>query len=244
MVVLAGSSVQVRSSSNVFNSGTTGKLINDGNQFLDKRDYQKAFQYYNAAIAQDPTAWGPYVNRAVVFIHQRKWDLALKDLNTVIRLKPGHLLAALLRGGVNAHLGNYGRALDEYDRLVKITASELPLTRAQALNACAWLRATCPDASFRNGKEAVSVATVACKTMTWRDANCIDTLAAAYAETGDFDSAIRFEQQAITAVDKDELNRSIKEPERRRTATETAVASYQHHLAAYQRHQPWRSNLD
>ena len=29
MVVLAGSSVQVRSSSNVFNSGTTGKLIND-----------------------------------------------------------------------------------------------------------------------------------------------------------------------------------------------------------------------
>ncbi len=234
----------MRSSNPVFGSAATGTLINDGNQFLKKREYEKALQYYNAAIAQDPTAWGPYVNRAVVFIHQRKWNLALQDLNTVIRLKPGHLMAALLRGGVNQRLGNYRRALDEYESLVKITASELPLTHAQAINAYAWLRATCPDASFRNGKEAVSDATVACKTMSWHDCHCIDTLAAAYAETGDFDSAIRFEQQAVAGVDKDELNRSIKDPERGRAATQSAVASYQRHLAAYQRRQPWRSNLD
>lgn len=243
MIVLAGSTVQVRSSSNVFNSAGTGKLINQGNQFLDKRDYEKARQYYAAAIAQDPTAWGPYINRAVVFIDQQKWNLALQDLNSVIRLKPGHLIAALLWGDVNQHLGNYSRALDDYDKLASITASQLPLTCAWALNARAWVRATCPDASFRNGKQAVADAKTACTSMSWRDSNCVDTLAAAYAETGDFESAIRYEQQAIRQADQDELIRLKKDPERRRAATQSVLASYQHHLAAYERHQPWRSNL-
>jgi hypothetical protein len=31
----------------------------------------------------------------------------------------------------------------------------------------------------------------------WKDENIIDTLAAAYAETGDFDSAVRYTAQAL-----------------------------------------------
>ncbi len=243
VIVLAVSSVQVRSSSRPFNSEATAKLIGQGNQFLDKRDYQRARQYYDTAIAQEPTAWGPYMNRAIVFMHQRKWSLALEDLNTVVRLKPGHLIAALMRGGINQELGNYGRALDDYNRLVSISASSLSMTCAWALNARAWLLATCPNASLRNGQQAVADAKTACTSRAC-GSGCIDTLAAAYAETGDFDSAIRFEQQAIAGVNKDELNRSVKDPERRRAATQSVVASYQRHLTAYQHHWPWRSNLD
>ena len=159
MVLLAGSGVHVHSFSTVFSSAATGKLIGQGNAYLKKRDYEKARQYYDAAIVKEPTASGPYINRAVVFIHQLKWNLALEDLNSVIRLKPGHLVAALLRGDVNQCLGNYSRALDDYDKLASITTSQLPLTYAWALNGRAWVRATCPDASFRNGKQAVADAT-------------------------------------------------------------------------------------
>ena len=35
--------------------------------------------------------------------------------------------------------------------------------------------------------------------MTWKDENMLDTLAAAYAETGDFDSAVRYAAQALAA---------------------------------------------
>src|SRR5438874_12442121 len=145
-------------------------------------------------LAKSRLRGGPYINRAVVFIHQRIWGLALQDLNTAIRLKPGHLVAALLRGEINQYLGNYSRALAEYDRLVNITASSLPLTCTWALNGRAWLRATCSDASFRDGKQAVSDAKSACTGTGWGESGCIDTFAAAYAEAGDFDSAIRFEQ--------------------------------------------------
>jgi tetratricopeptide (TPR) repeat protein len=64
-------------------------------------------------------------------------------------------------------------------------------------NLLAWIQATCPDSSLRDGKEAVSAATKACELTQWKESNWIDTLAAAYAESGDFQRAIQFEEQAM-----------------------------------------------
>lgn len=174
-------------------------------------------------------------------MHQRKFDLAIQDLNTVLRLKPGVLMAQVLRGILYEHLGDYSRALADYDRVVSITSS-LPLNRAFAQNSRAWIHATCPTASLRNGKQAVTDAKSACNETSWRETAYIDTLAAAHAEVGDFNSAIQFEQQAIKGAHEEAW--AIKDPARRRTAYERQLALYQRRLAAYQRRQPWRSNLD
>jgi hypothetical protein len=69
--------------------------------------------------------------------------------------------------------------------------------RGQSLGLAAWFEATCPNSSFRNGQQAVKDAKAACSITAWKDENMTDTLAAAYAETGNFDSAVRYAAKAL-----------------------------------------------
>lgn len=63
-----------------------------------------------------------------------------------------------------------------------------------ALRAGIW--ATCPDANFRNGKKAVASATKALD-LDPKNAIVMNVLASAYAETGDFAEAVRWQEQAL-----------------------------------------------
>jgi serine/threonine protein kinase/tetratricopeptide (TPR) repeat protein len=77
-----------------------------------------------------------------------------------------------------------------------------PNVRAEAriYNILAWFQAMYPSSAIRNGAKAVANATEACKLTDWKSANELDTLAAAYAEVGDFNEAVAQEQKAIAVA--------------------------------------------
>jgi tetratricopeptide (TPR) repeat protein len=64
-------------------------------------------------------------------------------------------------------------------------------------NLLAWIKATCADPSVRDGQEAVAAATKSCQLTAWKEWDWIDTLAAAYAEAGNFKRAIHFAERAL-----------------------------------------------
>ena len=65
------------------------------------------------------------------------------------------------------------------------------------LNDTAWLLATNPNASVRNGTEAVELAQRAEQLSASREAAVLGTLAAAYAEAGRFPEAVQTAHKAL-----------------------------------------------
>jgi Flp pilus assembly protein TadD len=69
-----------------------------------------------------------------------------------------------------------------------------------ALNNLAMLRASCKQPEFRNGSEAVQLAEAACRLSGRRNPSFLGTLAAAYAEAGRFDDAVKTIQEALAVA--------------------------------------------
>ncbi len=72
---------------------------------------------------------------------------------------------------------------------------------AMTLNDRAWRLATAADPKLRDGKQAVEAATIACEKVNYESPSYLDTLAAALAEAGRFDEAVKRETEAIEKSD-------------------------------------------
>ncbi|HEX4697237.1 MAG TPA: tetratricopeptide repeat protein [Candidatus Udaeobacter sp.] len=199
------------------------KLCSDASNQLRDGDFASARRNINEALRIDPKLWPALYLRAEIFAREGKYELAIQDCNEALRQNRNFIDAALLRANINASYGKYAEASKEFNSLIAMRPATVTLARA--LSERAWFQATCPDASFRNGRQAVKDAKAACSIVAWKDEDMIDTLAAAYAETGDFDSAVRYAQQALAIKDiSPRISKRI-----------------QGHLVLFQRHQPIRS---
>jgi len=117
---------------------------------------------------------------------------ALRCARSAVRLDPKHAGARGLLGLLLSRKGLYGEAIGQMGASLKLSPGA-----ALFANNLAWLLATCPDGAFRNGRRAVELAQQACKAGGSLIAGRLDTLAAAYAEVGQFNAAIRMANLAI-----------------------------------------------
>jgi Zn-dependent protease len=163
------------------------------------------------------------LNQALTALRAGRYDEAVAIFTRVIDAggAPDVLGTAFMnRGVVESRRGNWQSAIDDYREALRLQPQ-----LANAHNNLAWLLATCPVDALRNGQEAVEHATWACKATGWSTPNCLGTLAAACAEVGDFEQAVRWQ------------GRALADPAYRRTYGEAAVSD---RLRLYEQGLPYR----
>jgi tetratricopeptide (TPR) repeat protein len=166
-------------------------FCNRGNAWLDKKEYDKAIADSNEAIRLDPKFGRAFGVRGDAWSAKKEYDKAIADYNEAIRLDPEPAMSFNNRGNVWRLKKDFDKAIADFNESIRLD----PKLRLAFSNR-AWIWATCPDAKLRNGRTAVESATRSCELTKWKEANCMGTLAAAYAEAGDFAKAVEYQEKA------------------------------------------------
>jgi tetratricopeptide (TPR) repeat protein len=178
-------------------------------------DNDKAIADYDEYIRRDPKYAFAYLNRGILHNRKHEREKAIADYSEAIRLAPKDAVPYYDRALVYEATHDYERAMADFEQ-----ARQLDPKDPDACEKLAHLLASCPQAHLRDGTKAVIYGTKACELSGWKG-GALNTLAAAYAEEGDFDQAMKWESKYLS------------------TASESDKPDAQARLALYQKRKPY-----
>jgi hypothetical protein len=158
------------------------------------------------AIAVTANNYKAHFNLGLALIDEGKTDAGIAQMYEALAIAPG-FGGRMQFTDILVQQGRIPEAMEQY-RIILQQNPNLPL----ALNNLAWLLATDEDPKLRNGTEAVRLAERACDLTHYQTMTFISTLAAAYAEAGRFDEAVKTEEMVVARAnstgEKDLLERN------------------------------------
>ncbi len=197
-----------------------------GIAWTDKREYDRAITDFTEAIRLYPVFSSAFFLRGTCRYERAEYDQAIGDFSETLRLNPKHAGAYYGRARGWHLKKEYEKAIADYTELIHVDPKlcrQAYFDRANAFQSIeeydkaiadltettrldpsfalahynrAWLLASCPDDKVRNGMEALQSAIRACELTNWERGDCLYALAASYAETGNFEAAVKCQEIA------------------------------------------------
>jgi Flp pilus assembly protein TadD len=174
---------------------------NLGNALAGRGQLDLAIAHYQKELEIQPDYAEAHYNLAVILAGRGQADAAIAHYQKVLALKPDDAEARQHLAIVVSQREGILKTLAKWRAALRLQPNDVAL-----LNNTAWLLATNPNASVRNGRQAVELAERALKLSGGREPAILGTLAAAYAEAG------RFPEAAATARKALQLARQQNQP--------------------------------
>jgi arylsulfatase A-like enzyme/Tfp pilus assembly protein PilF len=167
--------------------------VNLGRALKQQGKLDEAVRHYRRAIAIDPRLAAAHNNLGSALGAQGRLAEAARAFREALRVRPDYDEAHNNLGVALRLLGERDRALGHFR-----AALERRGDWAAPMSEIAWILATHPDPKRRDPAEALRLATRAAELTARRDPVVLDTLAAAYAASGDWERATATAEAAVT----------------------------------------------
>ncbi len=166
--------------------------INLANALFQKGEVDEAITHYQKALHIEPDDAEVHINLGDALLQKGDADEAITHYQRALQINPAYAEAHINLGNALLQKGGADEAITHYQKALQIEPDN-----AEAQNNLAWVLATCPQASLRNGGKAVELARRANQLTGDGNPVVLGTLAAAYAEAGRFPEAVATAQRAL-----------------------------------------------
>jgi tetratricopeptide (TPR) repeat protein len=166
---------------------------------------ESAIEELRQKVDDKPDDVVSWLKLGLLYAAQHRMGQASDAYSTLIKLGQYRGFAYYRRADAFRALGKATEALADYNNALKFDPEN-----SGVLNELAWLLATAPEQDLRDGEKAVELASRACELTYYQQAHILSTLAAGYAETGDFDAARTWWQKSLQIADES-LKKKLRE---------------------------------
>ena len=165
---------------------------NLGSALRQKGRVDEAITHYQMALQIKPDYVEAHKNLGNALLQKGRMDEAIVHYQKALQIKPDYAEACYNLGSAFFLQGRMDEAIVYYKKALQIKPNYL-----EVQNNLAWMLATAPQASLRNGNQAVELAQQANRLTGGENPIILTTLAAAYAEAGRFSEAVETAQHAL-----------------------------------------------
>jgi protein O-mannosyl-transferase len=163
-----------------------------GNALFQKGNIDEAVAHYQQAITAHPDHFLARYSLGRALLEKGELDGAIQVCQSALLLRPSDADCQTTLAIALEEKGNPAEAVQHYQKALELAPGSI-----STLANLAWLLATSPDASLRNGPKAIELAKQADQFVRGTNSLVLRSLAAAYAENGEFANAIRTARSAM-----------------------------------------------
>jgi protein O-mannosyl-transferase len=163
-----------------------------GNALFAKGRIDEAIAHYQKAITAQPDHFLARYSLGHALLEKGELEGAIQVCRSALLLRPSDADCQTTLAIALEEKGNPTEAIQHYQKALELAPKSI-----STLTNLAWLLATSQDASLRNGAKAIELATQADRLVGGTNTLVLRTLAAAYAENGEFTNAIRTARSAM-----------------------------------------------